>query len=86
MRVHHQESFPPPQRIASVSSVWQCTDHQRTGNSLCWDEQADHLYIYVEQQRGKDAALWKAILLSTPSAAIHQMKMVINLCTEMIEQ
>ena len=62
LRVHHQESFPPPQRIASV---WQCTDHRRTGNSLCWDEQADHLY--VEQQRGKDAALWKAILLSAPS-------------------
>ena len=25
--------------------------------------------IYVEQQSGKDAALWKAILLSAPSAA-----------------
>ena len=25
--------------------------------------------IHVEQQRGKDAALWKAILLSAPSAA-----------------
>ena len=25
--------------------------------------------IYVEQQRGKDATLWKAILLSAPSAA-----------------
>ena len=25
--------------------------------------------IYVEQQRGKDVALWKAILLSAPSAA-----------------
>ena len=42
LRVYHQESFTPPQRIASV---WQCTDHRRTGNSLCWDEQADHLYI-----------------------------------------
>ena len=64
--MHHLESFPPPQRIASV---WQCTDHRRTGNSLCWYEQADHLLIYVEQQRGKDAALWKAILLSAPSPA-----------------
>ena len=26
--------------------------------------------IYVEQQRGKDAAMWKAILLSAPSAAL----------------
>ena len=42
LRVHHQESFPSPQMIASV---WQCTDHRRTGNSLCWDEQADHLCI-----------------------------------------
>ena len=25
--------------------------------------------IYIEQQRGKDATLWKAILLSVPSAA-----------------
>ena len=65
LRVHHQESFPPPRMIASV---WQCTDHQRTGNSLCWDEQADHLYIMLNK-RGKDAALWKAILLSAPSAA-----------------
>ena len=43
-----------------IASLWQCTDHRRTGNSLCWD---------VEQQRGKDAALWKVILLSAPSAA-----------------
>ena len=62
--VGHQESVPPSQRIASV---WQCIDHRRTGNSLCWDEQAGHLH-YVEQQRGKNAALWKAILLSAPSA------------------
>ena len=42
LRVYHKEYFPPPQRIASV---WQCIDHRRTGKSLCWDEQADHLYI-----------------------------------------
>ena len=65
LRVRHQESVPPPQRIVSM---WQCTDNRRTGNSLFWDEQPDHLY-YVEQQRGMDAALWKAILLSAPSAA-----------------
>ena len=48
--------------------MWQCIDHRRTGNALCWDEQAGHLH-YVEQQRGKNAALWKVILLSAPSAA-----------------
>ena len=63
--MHHPESFSPPQTIASV---WPCTYHRHTGNSLCWDEQADHLF-YVEQQRGKDAALWKVILLSVPSTA-----------------
>ena len=62
LRVHHQESFPLPQRIASV---WQCADHRRTGTSCVG---MSKLYNYVEQQGGKDAALWKAIILSAPSA------------------
>ena len=64
LRVRHQESVPPTQRIAYA---WQCTYHRRTGNSLCWDEQPCHLY--VEQQRGKDAALWTVFIMSAPSAA-----------------
>ena len=35
LRVRHQESFPPPQR---TDSVWQCTCHLCSGNSLCWRE------------------------------------------------
>ena len=33
------------------------------------DKCTDFSSIDVEQQRGKDAALWKAILLPAPSAA-----------------
>ena len=45
--MHHHESFPPPRRIVSV---WQCTGHRRTGNSVCWDELACHLD--VEHSKG----------------------------------
>ena len=61
----HQESFPPPQRIASV---WQCTDHRRK-ETPCVGMNRLIICNYVEQHRGKDAALWKAILLSAPSDA-----------------
>ena len=37
------------------------------------------LHVYVEQQRGKDAALWMAILLSASSAAfadeVHKLRL-----------
>ena len=41
-------------------------------------------FVYnVEQQRGKDAALWKAILLSAPSAAftdeVHKTRLFDNM-------
>ncbi len=57
----HKESFPPPQRMVSV---WQCTCHRRTGNSLYVGMSWLVICIDVEQQRGKDAALWKEIILS----------------------
>ena len=77
LRVRHQEYVPPPQTIACVR---QSTDHRRTGNSLCWDNHHNHhhnrvcwSFVYVvdvEQQMVKDAALWKAISMLAPSAAL----------------
>ena len=47
LRARCQESFPPPQMI---DSVWQCIDHRSTGKSLCWDDQAGHLYIMLNNR------------------------------------
>ena len=69
LRVRHQESFPPPQGLLL------CGNAQLIGvqETPCVGMNRLVICIYVDQQRGKDAALWKAILLSSSSARLLTM-------------
>ena len=61
--MHHQESFPPSQRIASMYGNAHIISVQKTP---CDGMNRLGMCIYVEQHMVKD--LWKVFLLCEPSA------------------